>query len=200
MNFVVGPMLMSVIQAKYAGGLDKFREEGGMVGLAPGSTKEVVVHHPGLPEALKKDIREFLGKWKLTARFAAHTNGKSISEEELRQEYGPVIEEVLSMLGVMASLISIHPLMVVITLLDETVTQSKVQELVETLTNRLPSLWFGYVIYVDGVCCIEREFKDDSYIMLEQLKRDTVIGEDDILNLKIALGNAQTIDDFINSI
>ena len=30
--------------------------------------------------------------------------------------------------------------------------------------------------------------------------RDTVIGHDDIINLKIALGQAQTVDQFINLI
>jgi hypothetical protein len=199
MNFVVGPMLMSVIQAKYKGGLERFHEEGGMIGLAPGSTKEVVIFHPGLPEALKKDIREFLCKWKLTARFSEHTNGAGMDEAELFKAYSNEIGELCAMMGLSSALTSLHPLMVIITLIDDDISEPKVKEFVEALKEKLPSLVFGYVVYVEGSYCINRE-PADSVIMLEQLKRNTVIGEDDILNLKITLGKAQTIDDIINSL
>jgi len=199
MNFIVGPIVATMIQAKYPGGYRKFEEEGGQIGIAPGTTKEVVIHHPGLPEDLKKSLQELLDRWKLTIRFAQYLNGQGSTMSELPGIINAGLQQTVKDTGIEEVAVSIHPLLCIFTILSTEISEAQAEAFAESLKVNIPSLCFGYVIYVDGYVCIERDPSKKLLIAQEHSDRKMVLSDDDLLNLKISLNNVNSVEDFINN-
>lgn len=208
MSSILLNMILTLIQARYPGGLEKFKEDGGQVGPAPGKPPELLVYHPDIPIDVKNMLAQLSEQVGLTPRFVTTLNFDGQDPEEFREQFlnDKTVEKILSDLGLAGAVkVFFSPLLNVIGITGVVSTKENAEFLVEKLRAAIPGCLRTYVLYGDEQV-LKAEYaptQEPFYklqAVLEAHSRTTVIGDDDLLNLKIALGNAQTVDEFINSL
>lgn len=200
-------MLMTILQARYPGGHEKFAEDGGEIGVAPTNPPELLVYHPDLPIDVKNILAQFASQAGLVPHFVSTLNFEGHDPEEFREQFlnDKVIEKILSDLGLDGAVkVFFSKLINVIAIVGVVSTKSNAEVLVEKLRATIPGCLRTYILYGDDqVLKAEYSPKDEPFLklqaVLEAHSRQTVINDDDMLNLKIAL-ETQSVDDFINSI
>jgi hypothetical protein len=195
--------LVALIQSFYEGGTQKFVEDGGNIALIPNDPIDLLVYHPSIPINFKNALMQFAERAQITPRFLTTLNFEGHTPEEINGLFENNFDTIVGSLGLHNVLVQSNPLSCVILILDKA-DRAVAEKFVGRLREIVPGLIRIYVYYPGGV--YHTEFRTDEEPVRKTLitgvhpDRTAVIGEDDLTNLKIALGNAQSVDDFINSI
>jgi hypothetical protein len=203
MNFGIGTVLLTIIQSFYKGGLQQFEADGGVTGMAPGDPPEILVYHPDLPVSVRNVLKELADKAQLCVRFLTTLNYQGVEPETVQELFQNNIDRIGDELGLEGAMIKMGPLCNTIVLGNDT-TLKTAEALVEKLREILPGCIRTYVMYGnDQVLRAEYRLDEEPVravlVKQETHTRQTVIGDDDLLNLKIAL-ETQSVDDFIASL
>jgi len=206
MSIELQVLVQTVVQVRYPGGLEKWEEDGGVFGLAPGTPVELVVRHPSIPIDIKNMITQICEQARILPRFVTTLNFEGYDPEEFREQFlnHDNMEMVLSELGLNGAVkCFMYTLFNVFQIVGAVSTKENAEALVEKLRVVIPGCLRSYVMYGDDKV-LRAEYSPDSepflklQAVLELPTRTTVISEDDILNLRIAL-ETQSVDDFINT-
>jgi len=195
MDFFIGQIVMMAINALYPGGARRFAEEGGAVRATSGMPIKVFVYHPNLSEDVRKKlegVNEQLAHIELifvdTLNFVG-MDPMAVADrvKELAEEFRDTnTSSVAFTLNIDALLFEVR----VLTPTDEVTvkailnTFSKLEGIVRGRVVQGPAdaeqvTWFGSE---GGASIQEAEIKLD-----DRPARETVIQQDDITDLKIAL-------------
>lgn len=208
MNFEFSRFLYTLIQTKFPGGRAKFAEDGGSYIIIPKTPDELLIYHPNLSIEFKNYITQAVSSLQLTTHFVTTLNYKGQEPSEVLFIYETKISKIIEDLHLENSIqATISELLNIFVLTDLHSTRALAEKLINRIREVLPSCIRSCVIYGDKqLAWFEYPqtetpaVKSAPQAVLEAHSRTTVIGNDDLLNLRIALGNAQTVDDFINSI
>jgi len=205
MDFMLSLMFTALIQAKYEGGMRKFEEEGGRFGIAPGTPPELLVYHPSLALEMKNLITQAFERGGLVVRHLTTLNFQGYEKESIKQlceENAPKIFEEMGLSGADVQISELYAGFA----LDKNTTIQQAQELVDKVREVIPGLLRTYVVYGEGKVLRAEYPPEDapkSKVELapqEKPARRTAIGDDDILNLRIALETATSVEDLIRSL
>ena len=205
MNYEFAAFMMVVVQNYYPGGLRQFEADGGQYGLAPGNPCEMVVYHPNPSVEFKNVITHAAEVLKVRPRFVTTLNFQGREPDEIMEILQTHGTEIIQELHLENSIqVVIGRLLNILILTDPRSTIATAEELVAKLREILPACIRTYVAYGDKRTALfeyplTEEPASKVQVVLEVPARQTVIGDDDLLNLKIAL-ETQSVDDFINSI
>jgi hypothetical protein len=202
MNYNLADVAMVIIQSKYPGGMQKFVEEGGMVGVAQVDQVELVVYHKELPVELSNMLKTFADSRGCTYRALTTLNYTGHEPEEIMELLYTNLEKIVGDLNPNEVRLLPHPLFNDIALLNDDSTRQQAEQIVERMRAVLPNCIRTYVRYGLGkAICSEYPLIEAAPVqaVLEAHNRQTVINDDDMLNLRIAL-ETQSVDDFINSL
>jgi hypothetical protein len=195
--------LATLIQSFYVGGIQKFSEDGGNVAIIVNDPIDLLVYHPNIPINFKNVFVQFAERTQINVRFLTTLNFEGHTPEEIQGLFENNFDTIVGSLGLHNVMVKSNPLFCAVMILDKA-DRAVAEKVVSRLREIVPGLIRIYVYYPGGV--YHTEFRTDEEPVRKTLitgvhpDRTAVIGEDDLTNLKIALGNAQSVDDFINSI
>ena len=200
MGVLIQNILMNLIQVHYPGGYAQFTEDGGLVGIANGTPNELIVRHPDIPIDIKNRFDQAAQALGLQPRFVTLLNFDDRNLEEIVELFSKNLDYILRGTSKETVLFGLNYLYVDIVILDKKVSMKQAEGIVNRMKEVIPDCLRFYVIY-NGNKFLHMEFSPgETRAMIEAPERQTVISDDDMLNLKIALGNAQTVDDFIRNL
>jgi len=171
------------IQSRYEGGVEKFKEEGGNLAAVPGNVMTVVVYHPNFPEDLKNEFINHQEELSVEFRFTDVLNFKDMDLEKVQDILNNHFMDTLPKIGLNCA-IYYNEIVVSLMVLNARPSDNKIEQL-RTLLKTLPGLRLGSISYRGRVEWIEA--KGPGHIKLEVAAREKVIGDDDLMDLKIAL-------------
>ena len=205
-------IISTILQVKFPGGIQAFHDAGGMIGITPESTPTLLFYHPDLSSEVKDDISDALKKvMRVTVRFVSTKNYEHREDMDgVQQELGMILSDhMLDQLFIKSARAQVTPLYVAILMEGENTTESTATELSNRIHAAIPDIIRIYVVYHDGCVCREYEEGQEpttssqvlhkAVLTMEHPKRDTVIRDDDILNVRIALETAKTVEDFLKT-
>lgn len=205
-------IITTILQVKLPGGIEAFKEAGGIIALTPERTPTLMIYHPNLPSEVKDAITEAFKKMSnITVRFVATKNYEHRENlDDVYQELGLLLSDhMMDQLFIKSARTQVTPLYLAILMEGENTTDATARELADRIHAAIPDIIRIYVVYHDG--CVCREYVEGqepmtsarllskSVLTAEHPKRDTVIRDDDILNVKIALETAMDVNDFLKS-
>ncbi|TRZ52439.1 MAG: hypothetical protein D4S01_02990 [Dehalococcoidia bacterium] len=204
LNFMMGTVVMTLIQTSWPKGLAGFHETGGDMLLIPAGAGEVVLYNPENNEDAKQKILTRIQQLGFNARFVDSIGPSPTSEEEV-QEIADRLLGTLSdtMQGLDPE--GSEPLSISINRIAATITvlSNDPKKIAKKLAKALSDL-----DEIPRVCIIKGEsveWLEGEYTFLPQVKivadrpqREKIISQDDILNLKIALETGD-IDEIIRN-
>jgi hypothetical protein len=203
MDRAIGLYVQTLIQARFPGGLAQFTEDGGLIGVAPGAREELLVYHPDLSAALREAIAQVADKAKLLPRFVTTLNfqGQDIDDVQVRfiREHPAIVKD----LGVEGDVVfGLSPLFNDVTIINENLPACTGDAIVKRMRDALPGCVRTYVRYGGGKVArhdyaLEWEPRGAAKVVPEASARTTVIGDDDLLNLRIALETARSVEELI---
>jgi hypothetical protein len=191
--------IVSLIRVKYDGGMDKFEEDGGCISYIPDPVDRLIVKHPDLPKSLLEECEKVMPDGFEYIRDVAYPIqedldlARSIAEYLVNNFTGSTLR------GTSLSVNGACSILVFSTLDAES------REAVKLEGWLADKLGLCYVLYKNEVYhrVDDLNSRRDAQIesqKMERPNRETVISDDDILNVQIALGQAETVEDFLNSI
>jgi len=192
----------SIIQVMHPGGMQAFLEAHGGLMYIPQPIDMLLIKSGPLGEGAKQRIKEAIPEG---VEFVDKENF-SFMEEDMKEIHSSIVQWIdqnLSPADTNVAMLVVTPLACIISL--ETLRKgSKLAIKFEGFLQSLPGHGRSFVIYDEGSYSrVNGEvgmFEPALKVEASKPKRETIIDDDDLLNLKIALGNAQTVDEFINSI
>jgi hypothetical protein len=191
---------MSLLQAIYEGGLDKFHEDGGELSIVPAKTPEVLVYHPNLPIIVKNKLLAISGKLSIKTVFVTTKNTTPDMETFDIDEANKKFEALRKRLNIPEIMVHQDDLQVCIGVRGE-ISSKQSEDLANGLNELMPCMIRIYVTSENACTRYEYAIKEPvitkSMVMLEATQRTTVISNDDLLNLSIALETANTVDEFL---
>ena len=195
----------AIIHNGYDGGLIKFSRDGGMFEVLPTENRDIIVIHPDLPDDLKKALTEFGHRIHSPVKFDSHLNFEGCDPDEIHEGFvGLVMEDLMSMGLANQCLVSPSP--VILTLaIQEDLSKDQMFKIREAVTKRIPGLVRGLIVAPNSSLLFVAKESDTEalpkqVVMLnDRPQRDRPIGQDDVVNLKIALESGD-VNDFINSL
>ena len=206
MDRTIGLYVQTLIQARFPGGLKQFTEDGGLIGVAPGAREELLVYHADLPAAIREAIAQVAEKAQLLPRFVTTLNfqGQDIEDVQVRfiREHPAIVKD----LGVEGDVVfGLSPLFNDVVIINENLPACTGDAIVKRLREALPGCVRTYVRYGGGKVArhdyaLEWETKDAAKVVLEPSACTTVIGDDDLLNLRIALETARSVEELIDGL
>ena len=188
-------LVLNVISGLLPGGAMQFLKDGGSVYTVGHPSKEVVVFHPGLPENLKQKLLEIAEKNQQVVTLLEHTNFEGQTSEEITAAFDRIY----------LFLFRIHPdarvrrceRSNVITVHLPSVVK-KEEDIINFLTGALTGiegLYLSFITFKDG---FKRVVSDRMVVKTEQERG--VITDADLTDLKISLGAANTVEEFLRQI
>jgi hypothetical protein len=194
-------LVLTIIAVKLKGGLEKFKDDGGCVTFTPETPTSLLVYHPNLPQDIKDDITKVIVNFPI--KFVSTPNFAGRDADEAREALAEFLRSgVLTELRILDASISVSQALVAIRLESGILLESTASELVKRLHERLPDVVRICVVYPQGY--IYKEFGEETperkTVLVPQSQRTTVISDDDVLNVKIALENATTVEDLLRSL
>lgn len=201
--YQIGNVIASVIQARHPGGLQGFRDAGGIVNILKGEPFQVWLYYPNMKEFpidVKNILQGICDRAQMSLRFTEMK--MEISEEDYMDTANKLIE-VFSQHNINAVAMRITDLCVTVTPMI-TVSLSEFEKAVAVINEKVPEVTRIVLMRGNGKLSIyetQPRTPPEQTVYLEDLPaRQTAISEDDILNLKIALGTINSVEDFINSL
>ena len=195
-------MVATIIQVSYPGGLQTFLENQGAFLYVPQPVSVILIKLP--QGGLDKDIRNKILQSGVSVEFLTSDEFNLSHDVEVLQaaqeQVARWIDENLSPADANNAVISMTPIANIIAL--ETVRKgSKLAIKFERFLKTIEGHGLSFVLYDGGSYSrvVGSNLQRPS-VKPEAPKRETVLTDDDILNVKIALGQAETVEDFLNSI
>jgi len=198
-----GILIQSFITARYPGGMPAFDKKFAVF-FGDGSLLIAPIEEG---ETLESDFREALGQLtesmdlKLVALSRSNFSAFGDDNERASEYFNSALREALEGTGLEGSLsISAQKALLHITAPGITKGSVKGGVLKEAATSleHVPNV---RILYKDGIedCFRESSIKSKSHVALETGRpvRDIAITRDDVIDLKIALGSAQSVDEFL---
>jgi len=194
---------LSMMQAIYEGGLDQFHEDGGQLSIVPAKTPELIIYHPDMPVIVKNKILAISNKMGLTPVFVTTKNITPDMETFDIDEANKKFDALRKRLGIPDVMVHTDELQVCIGVRGD-ITKKQSEELANGLNEFMPNIIRIYVTSEKTCSRYEYAVKEPaitkSMVMLEATQRKTVINDDDLLNLRIALENANTVEELLAQI
>jgi hypothetical protein len=207
--------LLAVVHQVYPGGVKDFFADGGAIDYVPTDPIKILLTcEHGLKELSEKVQSMFTGSIKVVPVNSEELNfvSDNIPPEEAHNNIGRALGEALEEMGidsqsesVMAMYISLSTLAVQICVGEE-FSKEQIDILAKHLSNVAGMKRFyintkeGQCIEVTGAFTDKKEPEvSTSKVSLENI-RETVIKDDDELNVKILLESSNTVEDFLKSI
>jgi len=203
MQFKLAPLIMTIIQANYPGGLEQFNMDGGSLGAIPSRTPEYLIIHPNLPEDIKGMMSQAQERFKFKVSYFSTPNFEGVDNEpafrELSSSIAQRIVDKFNTVDPATSrmFLGFSPAVVVVSLDKE---DEDIRKVLTEVFEETPGLLRAVIVEGSKVTKV---FRDESSPVIghaEMPKRDTTIQDDDILNLKIALGGDKDVMDIINEL
>ncbi len=219
--------VLSYIDRTYTGGMEQFQKDGGAVCYLPEPTDIVYVIHPNLPEAMKNNL---VGMYGPSIKFGTKWNFEGASEEQYREIQNVLDDILNQLnLGPVGTSVNPAVLIIAApNLTKDDKRIEKLVKIISTMPSVERGCIIcknGYVPF-DGTAS-DKPFGDfdkigdildtgipipeetpaaspshpiTSVSVTGRPKRNKVIGSDDILNLKIALETASTLEEFLQQV
>jgi hypothetical protein len=143
----------------------------------------VVVYHPNFPEDLKNEFINHQDELSVKFRFTDVLNFKDMDLEKVSDILNNHFVDTLPKIGLDCA-IYYNDLVVSLIVLNARPSDKKIEQL-RTLLKTLPGLRLGSISYRGHTEWIEA--KGPGRIKLEAAAREKVIGDDDLIDLRIAL-------------
>lgn len=196
--------LQMFITAKYPGGFEKFIKDKGCLCYIPPPADLIYVVHPNLPKDIKTALTR---KYKKGVIFGDKWNFEGATEQDY-QNISESVSEVLNMLdlGIVGSVS--NPCVFCISLPQLKKDDPRVNILVERFAT-MPGVVRGCVLVSDGHLLFDgvvpppSTTKDIPKVISiggDRPKRETVINQDDINNLIIALETCRDLPTFLTQV
>ena len=189
--------LIAYLSQRYPGGTRKFTSDGGIAVIGPGDPLDLVVYLPQWDEPTKNIFKEFVSRFTFNLRLVDTKNFEGMDEDSIKQDMESRIQRILDQAPCPAA-ISINPVFfALVTHPEESIENA--EALLDLFMEELTNVVRFYMIRGKDVVYRERA-KKVTIISSDHSGHNRVISSDDITNLRIALENATSIDDLINSL
>ena len=189
--------ITTYIDLKYPGGMNKFLEDRGGICYLPEPTDLIYFIHPNLPEDIKKGLVGMFGNGII---FGTTWNFEGANQED----YSSIqdgIDAALNQadMGQVATLA--NPCVVAITCPSIRKDDPRIAKLIEKIST-MPLMQRGCIICKNGYIPFEGTVPEfpKALTTVSIPKRETVINDDDILNLRIALESAHSLEEFLSKV
>ena len=192
---------INLIDMKFPGGMRKFLEKAGLCYIPDPTSSEGLMYivHPELPEELKRDLINLFGERVI---FGSKCNFDWATANDILTIQDS-INSIMKDFNLGDIVTTINPAVVVITIPNLSKDDEKTDKIIEAFI-RIQGVIRGCILCSDGFRTFEGQEVDrvitKSVITPMQTGRPTrekVISSDDLLNIKIALETANTIEELI---
>lgn len=197
MDFFLGHLLLTFLQARYPGGTEEFQRKGGQLQVVPSIPSEVLVYVPDEDFDIEETFGNLSSKVKITV---VHTkNFQGMDQSEIQDKFNGGNKAFLEKHK------SVNPQRIEVSISHLCITaittdKALAERYLEVLKN-IDGLIRARVIYPGGVFAIDPEREERQAIVEpEQPKREQAIGDDDITDLKILLETSNSLEDFLDKI
>lgn len=185
---------MSLIQLHFPGGLVGFRAAGGNTFAFP-NTANYLVCCETLPESFVKNLKIGAAKYGATIEFFPLQNFQYESNEEVREWTIKFVQR-LRENGMASTLPCISPCTIYVEARNFSYGCAQLKDLEDYLMSS-KEIVRAHIQCLDKLITIGKERKPKE---TKEIHIDTrPITEDDVLNLKIALHNIDSVEDFLNT-
>ncbi len=200
MNLKAADIIASIIQVMYPGGLQGFHEALGGFMFLPEPIDLIVIKMPigGVDSGIVKQISKVSENVEYLDIDNFSFDPDHLSEvESLIAEW---LQEELKAVDLLRAVVKATPIANVVSL--STVDKdSAIAQKIESYLKTIEGHGLTFIVYKGGSYSRVRGYTPtQTAVKPEETKRETVLTDDDILNLKIALGSAETVEDFLKSI
>lgn len=197
MDFFLGHLLLTFLQAHYPGGTEEFQRKGGQIQVVPSKSPEVIVYIPDEDFDVDKVFNGLSSKLKMNV---VHTrNFQDMDDNEMQEHFsreGQVFLKNHKLVKPQRIDVTIGRVCVTAFVTDKALAEEYLKFL-----NNVDGLIRARVVYPEGVFAIDPEREErQALVEPEQPKREQAIGDDDITNLKILLETSNSLEDFLDKI
>ena len=180
-HFLSVASIMLAIQGRFDGGLDQFKEDGGLISIVPGAPMTMFIYHPTFPEALRKELEAAEGQLGVSFRFVNTLNFEGMELDEIKENMYTLGQQMLQHGD---ATINMNAVVAILQLWDLR-PKKELVEAAKALLKNLPGLVRGCICYSNKTEWVENDVP--GHIKLEEPTREMAIKDEDITNLKIAL-------------
>lgn len=204
MDISLGNALSALFQSYYPGGMEAFNNGGGDVALVPSKKIMLIVYHPEeLPVEFRNALDAFAKKCRITVSYTSLGcyGGQAPSPEQL-DKLTTAIEALAQKFS-----IGLGPIALRVTGLlmstDWGESKANAEEFAQELNKQIPGICRIFIINNDRELVLFEKApveKPRPKIVFESGQRKAVIGNDDLINLQIALNSARSFEEFLEQI
>ena len=204
-NYKVSVMILTILQALYEGGLTKFIEDEGDVTyvISPeGEKDEIYIYLPHDFNNVMIETFEKVTESEGVNIIHVYTRNFPDKPEGLPQKFEELLD--VSIAHKQGVKFSLNVFSTIITINAPTIDKDSAaaKDLVERITT-MDGVLRAIFLFKDG-CTRFEDYKNSQpapapLITLEVPSRDTPIGKDDVTNLKILLGEVNTVEDLLKN-
>lgn len=203
---ILGNMLMTYVEVAYKGGVQQFLEDGGLISTVPFGDNSALIYLKDPPEYFVEAIEELNERNNWQIKFASDLNFDGEEIADVLKDLADVLKDLAERFSLNQILVNPgNRLVLYITIPGVSMSEEEISEVTSILIARMPSLVRGVLIVNNepypfdnsGVGMIVKVEKET---IREPISNDKTITEDSITDLKIALGRAETVEDFLNMI
>lgn len=196
-----GHLLMTYIEVSYHGGVQQFTEDGGLLSVIPFAENTALIYLKDPSEEFLSAIDEFNYRHNSQVKFASDLNFETESKVEVLTLLADVLKDIAERFSLNQILVNpSNSLVLYITLPEVKLSEEDISEISSILVSRLTSLVRGILIVNNELYPFSQEGVNKVLPKPEPITHDQDITEDHITDLKIALGKAETVEDFLNMI
>lgn len=197
MDFLIASVMLSYIQGNYPGGLDQFKQEGGCIGLLPGT---ILMFIPKEVTDLKDKLTAVANNMGLKVEFCEARNFDDASPEEREETFITMCDNILAAVPTLKFAPCVTPLSFTVSIVDGITDEDlrKVQDVIEN-TN---GIYQYHLIYEGKIIASQGSITKPAVvnrITPETPKRDIPIDNIDVGALHQALDTVNSVEDFLKS-
>ena len=202
----LGAYILAVIQALLPGGLDAFREMEGQITMVPaGENSEILLYSKEeMPVEVRNALEALFKKLSLSFRFVTSLNFGDMSELDVIKAFDEVTRLKADQIKLKEFLLAPNKLAILLVIADDNISHKEIDDFLGVFRSSIPGIRRVYVVH-DGNKLLRREYSSEEIdralaVIAPSSTRTTVIKDEDILDLRIALETCETIDDFISKL
>lgn len=200
---ILGNLLMTYIEVSYKGGVQQFTEDGGLISVVPFAENAALIYLKNPPEYFVEAIEEFNKRNNCQVKIATDLNFENESKTDVLLALSEVFKDLAEKFSLTQIMVNpSNSLVLYINIPDVDLSEEEITEITSILVSRLRSLVRGVLIVKDesypfDQVGVSKAIPNAEYTP-ETVTHEQAITEDHITDLKIALANAETIDDILN--
>ena len=196
MDIKTESMALTIVSALYEGGVEQFGKDGGNVICIGHPSKDIIVFHTDLPEKVVTPLLNLSKAGKVNVSIMKTPNFQGMDSEQIKETCTHIIK-FFNVVMPNASFFraEVSNLMIISI---PTVSSKDLDDLdlVVEFLKKIRGLEMSYLVLKDKAIKVETTLVESTKVVTERGK----ITDDDILNLRISLENAQTVEDILNCI